>query len=121
MLTVKDWDQIRRAFYTEGKSIREIARETGHARRTVRRMVESDEPPKYKRRGPKRAPKLGPFKERIQELLSQNLTLPRKQRWTSPMMAFSDSHRALRPDSCSVISATDCCCIASSASAASIF
>ena len=86
MLTVKDWDQIRRAFYTEGKSIREIARETGHARRTVRRMVESDEPPTYKRRAPKRAPKLGPFKERIQELLSQNQTLPRKQRWTSPMI-----------------------------------
>ena len=70
----------------EGKSIREIARETGHARRTVRRMVESDEPPTYKRRAPKRAPKLGPFKERIQELLSQNQTLPRKQRWTSPMI-----------------------------------
>ena len=61
MLTVKDWDQIRRAFYTDGKSIREIARETGHARRTVTRMVEADEPPKYKRRGPKRAPKLGPY------------------------------------------------------------
>lgn len=86
MLTVKDWDQIRRAYHTEGKSIREIARETGRARRTVKRMVELDEPPRYRRRGPKRAPKLGPYKERIQELLSQNHTLPRKQRWTSAMI-----------------------------------
>jgi transposase len=86
MLTVKDWEQIRRAYHTEGKSIREIARDTGHARRTVKRMVELNEPPKYKRRGPKRAPILGPYKERIQELLRQNQTLPRKQRWTSPMI-----------------------------------
>ncbi len=86
MLTVKDWDQIRRAYHAEGKSIREIARETGRARRTVKRMVELDEPPRYRRRGPKRAPKLGPYKERIQELLSQNHTLPRKQRWTSAMI-----------------------------------
>ncbi|MFO7664709.1 MAG: hypothetical protein R6X18_19270, partial [Chloroflexota bacterium] len=27
---------------------------------------------------------LGPYKERIQALLDQNATLPRKQRWTSP-------------------------------------
>jgi hypothetical protein len=53
-------------------------------------MIELDEPPKYKRRGPKRAPKLGPYKERIQELLRQNQTLPRKQRWTSPMI-FKES------------------------------
>lgn len=86
MLTVKDWERIRRAYYTEGKSIREIARETSHARRTIKRMVELNEPPKYKRRGPKRAPILGPYRERIKELLSQNQTLPRKQRWTSPMI-----------------------------------
>lgn len=75
MLTVKDWDQIRRAYHTEGKSIREIARETGRARRTVKRMVELDEPPRYRRRGPKRAPKLGPYKERIQESLVSGKSL----------------------------------------------
>jgi len=41
MLTVKEWDEIRRAYHVEEKSIREIARETGHARRTVKRMVEA--------------------------------------------------------------------------------
>jgi transposase len=86
MLTVKQWEQIRRAYYVEQKSIREIARETGHARRTVSRMLDMDAPPTYRRRGPKRAHKLGPYKKRIQELLAQNQTLPRKQRWTAPMI-----------------------------------
>lgn len=86
MLTVKQWEQIRRAYYVEQKSIREIARETGHARRTISRMLDLEAPPTYQRRQPKRAHKLGPYKKRIQELLAQNQTLPRKQRWTAPMI-----------------------------------
>src|SRR5690554_5991454 len=84
MLTVKEWEQIRRAFYVEQKSIREIARETGRARRTIDRMIKSEQPPVYQRQGPKQAHKLGPYKERIQGLLAQNQSLPRKQRWTAP-------------------------------------
>jgi transposase len=86
MLTVKEWEQIRRAYYVEEKSIRAIARESGHARRTIKRMVEAAEPPRYRRRKPKPAPKLGPYKKQIQKLLAQNQTLPRKQRWTAPMI-----------------------------------
>jgi transposase len=47
-------------------------------------MLELEQPPTYRRRGPKRAHKLGPYKERIQKLLAQNQSLPRKQRWTAP-------------------------------------
>ena len=43
MLTVKDWEQIRRAYHVEQKSIRQIARETGRARRTVRRILDLTE------------------------------------------------------------------------------
>ncbi len=86
MLTVKAWEQIRRAYYVEEKSIREIARESGHARRTIKRMVEATEPPRYRRCKPKPAPKLGPYKKQIEKLLVQNKTLPRKQRWTTPMI-----------------------------------
>ena len=42
MLTVKNWEQIRRAYYVEQKSMREIARETGYARRTIRRMIDAE-------------------------------------------------------------------------------
>lgn len=83
MLTVKQWEQIRRAYHVEGQSIRAIARTTGLARRTVRKMVEAEAPPKYQRPA-REAHKLGPYKERIQGLLAQNKTLPRKQRWTTP-------------------------------------
>jgi len=86
MLTVKEWEQMRRAYHVEGKSIREIARETGRARRTVRRMVEAEAPPQYRRQQARSAPTLGPYKARIQELLAQNKCLPRKQRWTSPLV-----------------------------------
>jgi len=84
MLTVREWEQIRRAFYIEGKKINEIARETGRAWRTVKKMVESEEPPQYKRKQKRQAHKLGPYQKQIRKLLAQNKTLPRKQRWTSP-------------------------------------
>lgn len=84
MLTVKEWDEIRRSYHIEEKSINEIAQETGHAWRTIKRLVESEEPPKYQRKKPVRARKLGPYHERIKEMLAENEHLPRKQRWTSP-------------------------------------
>ncbi len=86
MLTVNDWEQIRRAYYVEQKSIREIARETGHARRTVSRMLDAEAPPSYRRSVPKKAHKLGPYKQQIQTLLAQNASLPRKQQWTAPQI-----------------------------------
>jgi len=84
MLTVKEWEQIRRAYYVEGKSINEIARETGRAWRIVKKMVESEQPPQYTKKKKRAAHQIGPYQKQIQKLLAQNKTLPRKQRWTSP-------------------------------------
>jgi transposase len=86
MLTVKEWEQMRRAFYIEEKSINEIAQETGRAWRTVKKMVESDEPPRYEQKKKRQAHKLGPYQEEIKKLLTQNKTLPRKQQWTAPLI-----------------------------------
>lgn len=83
MIDVESWEQIRRAYYLEQKSMREIGRETGHAWRTVKRVIESGEPGRYVLRNGRDAPKLGPYKEAIGELLKQNLHLPVKQRYTS--------------------------------------
>lgn len=83
MIDVEIWEQIRRAYYLEQKSIREIERETGHAWRTVKRIIESGEPSKYVLKEGRDAPKLGPYREEISELLKQNLHLPVKQRYTS--------------------------------------
>ncbi len=39
MLTVDQREQVRRAYFIEGKSIRRIAREGLHDRRTVRKFL----------------------------------------------------------------------------------
>jgi transposase len=83
MLTVKEWEQMRRAFHIEGKSINEIAQETGRAWRTVKKMVESKEPPRYQQRQKRQAHKLGAHRKEIKKRLVENKTLPRKQRWTA--------------------------------------
>lgn len=81
---MKEWEEIRRAYHLEEKSLRQIARETGRARQTVTRMVEGEGPPGYRLREGREAHKLGPYKEQIQKLLGENKQLPRKQRWTAP-------------------------------------
>ena len=83
MIQVQEWERIRQAFHVEGKSLRAIERETGRAFRTVKRMAESESPPGYQLRQERPATVLGPYKERIRELLAENKQLPRKQRWTA--------------------------------------
>ena len=62
MIQVEDREQIRRAYFVEGKSIRQIARELGHSRPTVRQAIESAEPSAYTLTVARPAPVLGPYK-----------------------------------------------------------
>jgi transposase len=80
---VEEWEGIRRAYYVEQKSMREIVRATGHAWRTVKRIIASSEPARYVLQQARPAPQLGPYKEEIAALLAQNASLPAKQRYTS--------------------------------------
>lgn len=82
MISVEDRERIRRAYFTEKKSQRQIAKELGHSRKTVRKALESAEPSSYRIRKPREAPVLGPYKDRIDEILEENEQLPRKQRYT---------------------------------------
>ena len=82
MLNVEGQERIRRAYYLEEKSIRQVAREQGHTRRTVKKAIFATSAPKYEIRKPRDAPVLGPYKARIKELLQENEDLPRKQRYT---------------------------------------
>lgn len=83
MLTVHHYERIRRAYYVEKKSIRQIGREYGHGYWTVRRALGQSEPEAYRLRQPKEAPVLGAYKAQIETLLAENERLPRKQRYTS--------------------------------------
>ena len=75
MIKVEKREQIRRAYYVEGKSIRKIAKEQRCSRDTVRQAIESAEPKGYTLKEPRPAPVLGPYKDRINELLAESESL----------------------------------------------
>lgn len=83
MITVEAYETIRRAHYLEQKSIRQIAREQGHSRKTVKKALASGGPGRYTQKQVREAPVLGPYKERIEGLLAESEHMPRKQRYTS--------------------------------------
>ncbi len=55
-----------------GKSIREIARETGHSRNTIRKYLRADEFPEPRPRK-KRTSKLDPFKSQLDQYLAKGI------------------------------------------------
>ncbi len=79
-LPLEEQEQIRRAFHIEGRSIRQIARETGHSRLAVRRAVSDERPSPKLPVAPEfqSSPIFGPFQKRVEELAAQNDHLPRK-------------------------------------------
>ena len=83
MITVIDRERIRRDYYMDGKSMRQIEQEMGHSYHTIRKALDSAEQPPYTLQEPKPAPVLGAFKEAIDQLLAEEVKLPRKQRYTT--------------------------------------
>jgi transposase len=83
MRTVEDYEAIRRAYFLESQSIREISRELHHARRLVRKAIANAEPEQYKLTQARDAPVLAPYKPNIDQLLKESQGLPRKQRYTA--------------------------------------
>ena len=81
MITVEKREAIRRAYFVDEKSIRQIAKEFRCSRPTVRKAIASAESTPYALDGPRRAPVLGPYKARIDAVLAENERLPRKQRY----------------------------------------
>jgi transposase len=82
MITVDEYEAIRRGYYVEKKSMRQIAREQGHSRKTVRKALEGSGPGRYTQKQERIAPLLGPYKARIEALLLEREQMPRKQRYT---------------------------------------
>ena len=83
MYRVDVYLRVRRAVMVEGKGIREVSRELGLHRDTVRKMLTYSVPPGYRRQTPPRRPKLEPFTGVIDRILEDDLARPRKQRHTA--------------------------------------
>jgi transposase len=77
------WSEIRRRVLVEGVSRRQVQRETGHHWTTVDKILEHAEPPGYRMRRPRPRRKIGPYEERIRQILEEDLALPAKQRHTA--------------------------------------
>lgn len=87
----------------EGKSIREIARISGHSRNTIRRYLRSNGLPERKPR-PKRPSKLDPFKPFLHEMMNQGifncevlLRLLREQGYQGGRTTLKDYVKDFRP------------------------
>jgi transposase-like protein len=91
VLTVDDYGAIRRA-RRDGMSIRRIAREFGHTRKTVRQALSQAEPPAPTTRV-RKAPLLGPVEPIIDRILADDEDAPPKQRHTAAQI-----HRRLREE-----------------------
>lgn len=83
MLTLDQREHIRRAYYINRKSIRQIAAEEGRSREAVSKVIAEDPPSSYQQTRQKPAPVFGPFQSRVDELMERNERLPKKQRYTS--------------------------------------
>lgn len=82
MITVEEREVIRRAYYLEGKSKRQIAREHKHSRKTVDKAVDNRPPQPYRLTQPKPEPVFGAWRSRADALLAAHAHLPRKQQYT---------------------------------------
>ena len=82
MITLEQYEQIRRMHYLEEKSGREIARLLGISRQTVAKALQSEQAPEYTLRKLREAPRLGPYQKQLDQLLEENGRLPKKQRYT---------------------------------------
>lgn len=82
MIRMDQYEYIRTAHRVYQKSIKQICRETGHSRETVRKVLRS-EPCGYSFRAEQPYPVLGPFLQVIDQWLTEDRARPRKQRHTA--------------------------------------
>lgn len=83
MLKVGKIEEIRQAFYREGMSIRQIAKELHHGRQGIREALQEARPREYRQSQPRPAPVLGTFILLIEQWLREDEQRPKKQRHTA--------------------------------------
>ena len=84
MIKMAQLEDIRKMYFMEELSIREISRRTGLHRDTISKYLAIDEPmpPKYQLIKERKHPVLGPYIPMIKQILEEDKTRHRKQRHT---------------------------------------
>ena len=80
---MEDWTDMRERVASGKVSKRAILRETGMHWKTLKKILTHTEPPGYRLRKARPKQKLGPYQERIDQILKEDQLLPRKQRHTA--------------------------------------
>jgi len=83
MKKVYQYDLVRRMFFREGLSRREISRRTGIHRKTIDKMLSYSSPPGYRQKAPRKKTKLWSFIPIIDRILEDDTKAPKKQRHTA--------------------------------------
>ena len=84
MIKMAQLEDIRKMYFMEDLSIREISRRTGIHRDTISKYISMEEskPPKYKLTKERKHPVLGPYIPLIKQIIKEDKTRHRKQRHT---------------------------------------
>ncbi len=77
------WAKIRLEVLRGERSKREILRREGIHWETLKKILEHSEPPGYRLKQPRPRPKIGPYLERIAQIIEDDKALPKKQRHTA--------------------------------------
>ena len=72
MLVVETIAKIRRAYFGQGKAIKEISRDLGVSRKVVRKVIRTGATEFHYEREIQPQPKIGPWRDRLDEMLTGN-------------------------------------------------
>jgi transposase len=72
MLVVETIAKIRRAYFAQGKAIKEISRDLGISRKVVRKVIRTGATEFRYEREVQPLPKIGPWRDRLDEMLTAN-------------------------------------------------
>ena len=77
------WTKVRLEISRGEKSKRRVLRDEGIHWKTLKKILEYSEPPGYRLQEARPKPKIGPYLERIAQIIEEDKALPKKQRHTS--------------------------------------
>ena len=70
------WIELRRQIREQEVSLRQLERDTGIHRQTLRKIRDNSQPPGYQRSKPVEKSKIGPYLRRIKEIIdADNLSI----------------------------------------------
>lgn len=80
MIKMANIELIRKLHYVEKRSIRQLSKDLGYSRQTIRKALEQNEIPRYTRTAPIKRPAIDAVKPLILQWMQEDQTAPLKQR-----------------------------------------